>query len=205
MNDLVTHGPTLRDIEQSISGLLEILEDPNITEEERGTAQQELSRWVGEEVGKVDRVRGFLRHCRIMKDIAEQEAKDIAARAKIWEDRRRRLSEICMMVMDERGVKRLEGATGVLRIQTNGGQQKLNVAQPELVPDEFRVYRLSLSIQDAETISRALADSGAVECLRRVYNMYPEIDELKVRDALENGEAVPGAYLDPRGEHLRVA
>lgn len=213
---------TLRDIEQSISGLLEILEDPAITEEERAVAQDQLVHWIGEELSKVDRVRGFIRHCIAMGSSAESTAKEYTARARLWDERKCRLSDLCMLVMEERGVKKLEGAGGLLRIQINGGKQALTISDEKLIPDEFRVMRITAPVKLLQWLPlQKLQAAGA--------RVSYEIDEQKVRTALAepcpactgiisldttidncpacggSGKAgVPGAHLEPRGSHLRL-
>lgn len=211
---------TLRDIEQSVAGLIEILEDPNLTEEERAVAQDELTRWVDAEIVKVDRVRGFLRHCRTMEAIAKDTAKEYAERAKLWDERRRRLADMCIMIMEQRGVKKLEGAGGFLRIQANGGRQELTISDEKLIPDEFRMIRIAAPVKLLRWLPlEKLIAAGA--------KVSYETNTDKVRLALEepcpacngvellgepqcpacggSGKAgVPGARLEPRGQHLRT-
>ena len=151
---------SLWQIEESILGLSEIIESPDTTEEEKQAARAEIERWAEAEVAKVDRVRAFLRHCKVMEDAAKFEAMTMKSRGERWGERAKRLKEICMAVMDRRGVKRLEGQSGVLRIQVNGGKVALKITNEGLVPEEYVGYHGYIS-STAWRILRSLISANA--------------------------------------------
>ncbi len=161
---------SLWQIEDSIIGLQEIIEAPESTEEEKAAARGELDRWVQEEVGKVDRVRAFLRHCAVMSDAAKFEADAMKRRGDQWAERGRRLKEICISAMQARGVKRLEGQSGVLRVQKAGGLQALNITNEALIPEAFRIHTIVLKSFEWLALCRVLRSSqepaiaGLIEC-----------------------------------------
>jgi hypothetical protein len=163
------HGSiSLWDIEQSVLGLSEIIESPDTTDDEKQAARGELERWAEAEVAKVDKVRGFLKHCTLMASAAYAESKVMAERQAMWEGRARRLKEICLAVMDARGVKRLEGQSGVLRIQANGGKQALKITNEGLVPDEYCettvTFRTPQWNQVVRSLSPAAQQNVAANC-----------------------------------------
>lgn len=128
---------SLWQIEDSIIGLSEIIESPEASEEEKAAARAELERWTQEEVCKVDRVRNFLRHCQVMSDAAKFESDAMRRRGQQWEERGKRMKEIIIAAMQARGVKRLEGQSGVLRTQSAGGKQALVITNESLIPEEM--------------------------------------------------------------------
>lgn len=190
-------------IEESIMGLTEIIESPDASEDERAAAKNELERWILEEIGKVDRVRGFLKHCDMMEAAAKAEARAMSARAKLWADRASRLKQISLAVMEARGVKRLEGRGGVLRRQGNGGLQRLKIGNETIVPEEYYRYGLTMDFEDWIVVQAQLKIYP--ECLRRLLaSVTKQINTDKIRHDLQSGIGVPGCELEDRAEHLRV-
>lgn len=199
-----TPNLTLWRIEESIIGLQEIIESPDTSEDEKQTAFSEMAAWVQREVEKVDGVRAWLRHCAVMEDAAKFEAAAMNARAKRWAERARRIKDICLTFMEIRGLKRLEGQSGVLRMHGNGGYQPLKIARPDLVPDEYRVYALKIAAHDWKQLQRILLLADAGDLLRKMLaGVVEALDEAKIRSALVLKENVPGAELEERGHHLR--
>ncbi len=230
---------TLWDIEQSVAQLMALLDDPEIAEEERAVAVAELERWVCAEVRKVDAIRAVLRNCdqreaEALAAVADarQELERQRARAAVFSNRRDRIKAMVMAAMGAMGLRKIEGKTGRLRIQDNGGKQALKITNEPLVPDEYRVFSFRLSATQWQFLQRLIgstyADSTPAGAILRAMlsSCAPSIDEAKVRAALEskcpiceamgdiasncsdcNGtgkQRVPGAELEAKGEHLRV-
>jgi hypothetical protein len=63
----------------------------------------------------------------------------------------------------------------LFRIQANGGKLPLLIADPKLIPDEYK------------------------------YTPEPVADNEKIRQAIESGEVLPFASIGERGTHLRIA
>lgn len=226
-------SPSLWDIEASILGLAEIMESQEVTEEERAAARSEMERWVKAEVGKVDRIRGFLKHCAMMEASAKDEAEVMQVRANIWENRARRLKDLVLAAMGASGQKRIEGRTGLLRVQANGGKLPLKITRADLVPENLVGYYGFIAAnawgwlrskigteawnqwsgrQDVQMERRPMQ-----EAIRKALEMkcavcdgeghYEPTGEMQPKPCSEcNGTGrgtVPGAELEPRQNHLR--
>ncbi len=89
------------------------------------------------EVKKVDGIRRYLSFASTQVDAAKAEAAFQLERARLWEARADRLKAFVMEVMKGWGRSKLEGSTGPLRIQGNGGKQPVIVTDLALVPDEL--------------------------------------------------------------------
>ena len=72
------------------------------------------------------------------------------------------------------------------------------MAQPELVPDEYRI--LTLKVRADKWDPEAFASAG----LESIAASEAEISNELIRKALEGGSAVPGAHLEARGEHVEA-
>ncbi len=228
---------TLWDIEQSVAQLMALLDDPDIAEDERAVAIAELERWVCAEVKKVDAIRAVLRNCdqreaEALAAVADarQELERQRARAAVFANRRDRIKAMVMAAMGAMGLRKIEGKTGRLRIQANGGKQALKITNELLVTDEYRVFSFRLAAPVWYRLQRILGfgiEIDSAPILRAMLaTATPSIDEAKVRAALEskcpiceamgdiasncsdcNGtgkQSVPGAELEAKGEHLRV-
>lgn len=198
---------TLWDIERTLADLMIAREDAQ-TDEERAACDESIAVYVKAEIAKVDGLRAYLKHCEMMQHHAGSEAALQAAREKAWAQRRERLKDRIVEVLDAIGRKRVEGRTGILRIQGNGGVKPLVVQVPGMVPDEMMAATVRLRLSQAKAL---FEDIGRCN--------WPDEDELKarfweaitsatpneflIRRALEAGEAVPGCFLDDRGRHLR--
>lgn len=223
-------GISLWDIEQSIITLSEIIESPETTEDEKAAARGELERWTQAEIAKVDRVRAFLRHCAVMSDAAKFEADAMRRRGDQWAERGRRLKEICIAAMQASGQKRLEGQSGVLRIQAAGGKQALTITDERLVPPQYKTYTYTFThsqlvwlckhvnipgevkgptiAMDTEAIRKAL-DTPCKACGGAGYTGHiysgEESENVPCVDCNGSGRMlVPGAELAPRVQVLRV-
>ncbi len=225
---------TLWDIEQSVAQLLALLDDPEIAEDERAVAVAELERWVCAEVRKVDAIRAVLRNCdqreaEALAAVADarKELEIQRARAAVFSNRRDRIKAMCMAAMGAMGLRKIEGKTGRLRIQANGGKQALRITNEPLVPDEYRTFTFRLAAPAWQRLQRNLTGDPMLRAM--LATAVSGIDEAKLRAALEincgacygkgraqfedadciycNGtgkQRVPGAELIPRGESLRV-
>jgi len=224
-------GLTLWAIEESILGLAEVIESPDATQEEKAIAQQELVAWTEREVTKVDRVRAFLRHCETMEQAAKLEKQRMDSLATVWANRAKRLKDICLSIMQHRDVKRLEGATGVIRRQANGGKLALVIDRADLVPPKYKTFTYTFTHSqlvwlckhvnipgevhgpdarmDESAIRKALETNCAVcEGNGKVYSPNPGMDEAEMISCSQcdgtGHQLVPGARLEERGEHVRV-
>ncbi len=221
---------TLWEIESSLMGLIEIREDPNSSEEEKAVADSEIQKYVEAEIKKVDRIRNFLRHCDLMADAAKFEADAMRRRGQQWEERGRRLKELCITAMNARGQKRLEGQSGTLRIQAAGGKRALKITRDDLVPNQYRVATIVANYSMARTLplEDICASGGSVkwssdtEAIRKAMDTpcqsckgsggsitMSTIGTFIKQDPCEDCRGtgytvVAGCCLEPRKESLRV-
>lgn len=190
-----TPNVSLWDIESSVAQLIALLDEPDINPEEYAIAVQELERWVCAEVRKVDSIRALIRNCdqREAEALAavagaRQEMERQRARAAVFANRRERVKGMALTAMGTMGLRKIEGKTGRLRIQGNGGTQKLNITNQPLIPDEYRVFSFQLSAKWWQSMQRILGAHGYAdgELMRAMLlTATPSIDEAKVRAALE--------------------
>ena len=222
-------------IEASVAQLLQIIDDPEAQEEERSVAIAELERYVAAEVKKVDAVRAVIRHCEreeaealAAKKMALQEAELQSGRAQVFASRRDRIKRMVMAAMEFMGVRKLEGRTGRLRVQANGGKQALTITDRSLIPAEYEdvVVRMPARIwvrhSPPEFSTAAKTVEVATDRIRKTLETPCAVcDGRAVVDAGQDADGqpvvkgcdacagtgrmlVPGARLEPRGEQLRV-
>ncbi len=196
------HRMSLWAIDETIDQLVTMREEPDISEEERLAIDGQLEEWVSRQLEKFDGCYGYIRY----EEQQAKMAKEVSDTADEWmqvhENRARRVRDMVKRVMDGRGIRRVSGAVGSFTICHNGGKQAVKIPQPDLVPDPFRVWRFSLSYAAFEQLKYALSFHARGSELLHDIKSIP--DEAKVRAELERGEPVAGAYLEERGNHLRV-
>jgi hypothetical protein len=147
---------------------------------------------------KVDGIRNYLRWQENEAAVRTKEAEEqaiLAGRAQANIDR---VKDMCLWVMQQLGVKKLEGGLHWLRRQGNGGLRKVDVRQPELVPDAFQKVTAVITLKAWNTIR----DLEGVELPELVF-CEPWTE--RIRATLERGGAVPGCVLIERGEHVRTS
>jgi len=180
-------------------------------------AEEAIQQYAGAEVRKVDGVRRYIRACDAQAAVAKAEALVQSQRAKAWESRRDRLNASVLGIMQAFGLRKLEGETGRFRIQANGGVAPVTVTDVSILPDEYKsiVVKMSLSAW-ADLLDRAGSEMTTcggqilpnIESIRSSLNavcpMCQAIDIMCAHCGGTGKQGVPGARLDPRGEHLRV-
>jgi hypothetical protein len=137
---IVTHHDiSLFDLEAGLVDLVDELDECQ-TEEERATCTALIREWLSREVRKVDSVRAYIRHAETMAQAAMEEANRQLERSRAWTARLDRVKAMVVSVMGSFGLKKLEGRTGELRVQNNGGKAPLNITDESLIPDELWRY-----------------------------------------------------------------
>jgi hypothetical protein len=218
---------TLWTMEESLLQLVAAREDAaadmEISEDERRDRLQvidtALADYIRQEITKVDNVRSYLMHCKLMAEAARAERAAMEARVRIWEARESRLKGICISALDAADKKRVEGKTGSLSVRGNGGLQPLVVDQPEMVPDEVCVWVGTVGPAVWERIQMLAITDPATKLERQPSNAAirealgkpcPECGALPApSDACQTcggtgTMGVPGAHLEPRGRCLVV-
>lgn len=197
----MTNSLTLWEIE---SGLLDLLEARDAAEDDAGRAacDQAIAEYVAREIDKVDRIRGLLKHCELVAKAAREEAADQQKRAQMWEARRDRVKELVKTVMEAHGLKRIEGRTGRLRLQGNGGLAPLEIISPDNLPEECCKYVGWIGgalWARWRVLLTAAGLTGSSD-----FSLQRAPDSERVRAAVLRDGGVPGARLGERGSHVRV-
>lgn len=151
---------TLWELEEQLVALMHAREDPDISDEDRAGVEEALAVYVHKEIRKVDRIREYLRMCELGAQAAKEEAARHHQWAKMWEQRKEWLKASCKAAMEAFGAKRLDGRSGYLLLKKNGGLQGLTIVNPDLLPDEYCDYRLTLSAGQMVLVRQLLEDHG---------------------------------------------
>lgn len=194
-------GLSLFVIEDALTQLLEAREEltaghpTDDTPAELAEVEKALAEYVAREVSKVDGIHSYLKYATLTAAAARQEAREYEGRARRLEANADRLKAICIDVMQTAGKTRLEGTCGrALAVQGNGGLAPLSV-QEDILPPGYRLVTVRMRRDDYD-----LLDLESV--VHRVMSDTPNHDD--IRDAIRQGEDVPGAHLGERGKQLRV-
>jgi len=188
-------GLSIFQIESELAELMAFREECN--DEERAAVDGQIAEYVKREVAKVDALRSYMKHCQVMADAAAAEVKVQSQRAHSWKTRLEYLKERCGEAMGILGKKKLEGRTGYLLLKANGGKQALTIATPGLVPEEYVLYRGWMSARAYAAIPEQIRG-------REDFIFEREPRQEMIRGSLEKGEHIPGARLEPRGEHVEI-
>ncbi len=92
------------------------------------------------------------------------------------ENRIKRIKEWYRQNLDAMGKSKVPTKYGVMSVQNNGGKAPLKIDDASRIPDAYLT-----------TVPE-----------------HKEVDNEALYEALKNGEAVPGAHLEPRGRSLRI-
>ena len=174
MVDLELARLSLYDLSRQLVELMAFREEP-LESDERQAVDHEIARYVAAEIQKVDNIRGYLRQCELMEQGHRTEADRQTKMAQDWEERARVLKQASIRALENVGKTKVEGRTGSLRIQKNGGVQPLEITDEKAIPSEYTPLTIT----------------------------YP-LDKDALRRDLAAGKVVPGARLSERGVHLRV-
>ena len=186
--------------------------------------------YIHREITKVDGCRSFWRTAETAIENARAEAKRQMDRVKSWEAKFSRLKAMIASVMDERGLKKLEGKTGSFLLKTNGGKQPVIVTDPALVPDEFCEVTVTMSAAAWAWAQRLIASDIAspntftarvgprtprLELIRTAMEERCEMCRDHAGTVIIDGRrdtcfacggtglaGVPGAYLEARQKHV---
>lgn len=156
--------------------------------------------YIGKEVQKVDSIAHVLLDLEGRRFLHSQEADRLKMLAAGEEATAKRIKEMVLLVMDEFGVAKLEGALHDLKAQGNGGVPALTIAQPDLVPEGYK----TVSFQIPLSYVKRLLDAVPHEVTRQLQQTGTGFDNTGIRAALVADKGVPGCRLEPRGRHLRI-
>lgn len=193
-------GMSLYQIESDLTELMVAREEAE-DDDGRAAVDQAIEEYAGRELRKVDSIRSYILHCEAQIKAAKTEGERIAMYRNSWEDRRDHLKAVCVSVIDRFiPSRRVEGHTGALRIQANGGPQLITIYDESLVPDFFKQTTVTMALQDW---AGRLVKHATLAGIK--FDAVAQISNARLRAALEAGEEVPGAHLEDRGQHLRIS
>jgi hypothetical protein len=184
--------------------------------EDLAPIEQTIREYVGRELRKVDGIRSYLKHAEMMVHGAKNEAKVQNDRANAWQGRIDRLKEFCRGTMEAWVVKRLDGSKGSLLLKGNGGRRSVTITDASLIPEEFVQYEGQISGQAWEWLRIAIPNWIGLQDvhMERVPHKGRIGEALAAACPLCSGSGkhcdgdglarVPGARLEPRGNHVEV-
>jgi hypothetical protein len=170
---------TLADYVDAVTAILEASEG-EITPGVQAQLE-ELERVAGP-THKVDGYKDALLRWSTAAEARQKMAEQYATEAKALENRAKRLKEYIAACMTRLGVKRLEGESGVLRLQRNG-QPSLEFDPKAPVPRELE--RVTLVI-DAETLDAIRATVPVPD-----EHVTRELDTARLKQLLKDGKPLP--------------
>lgn len=224
-------------LDQELTDLLElreqILEDSLPGDADLTGVDAEIQAYMEQLPSKVDGVAHVLRHFTEQADFADREIKRLKARKAQIEENAQRLKDYAAAVIEKqpapaKGCRKLVGQHSTLMLKGNGGVQPLVIAQPELVPEEYRLVIATFRADEYERLWPFMTIPGvmAVPIAKDVKPDNARIREVLMQpcercdggtdvliDDVATGciacggtgrNAVPGAHLEPRGQHIEV-
>lgn len=223
---------TLMEIESALSELLtaraEAEEMPEAEREQALAAVDDaLAEYVSREVQKADSIIGFCRNLKRAMEAAKEDRDYYAKRAEFLKRTLDRVKDLTHTAMEFVGKKRIDGRNGYLMLKGNGGVEPLTIDDPAMIPDEFKVVRVTMSAKDFNRLRPIIAKMAIT-----IPAIDAEVSQSRIREALAQpcwncgGEGtmpdafdgvgpcavcdgsgkntVPGAHLEPRGSHVEI-
>lgn len=218
-------------LKTELAELMAFRQDEELDAEARAAIDAQIKAYVSAELRKVDNVAGFIRYRRSGAAEARAEAKRLSALADSWERDEEYLLGLVKDLMVEFRETKLEGRYGYLKLQANGGNQALDIYNKELIPEEMVDYRGFITSKCWTQILVACDLAGVHPAEWEGVQLQREPRSGMVREALakpcpacddlgettdwrgrdvcsrcdgQKGNVVPGARLEPRGQHVRI-
>lgn len=197
---------SLYHIETDLLQLLEYREERQAdttepaSEEELKAIDGEIQKCMEQLPAKVEGVAGIVRMWRATASQAKSERDRYARIVSAIEAREKRLLAYAADVMillpePAKGCRKLMGRDGSqLLLKGNGGIQPLAVDEA-MLPDDFRDVTVVMPLTKWNSVSPTLPNC-------RITQTAP--GNARIREAIARGEGVPGAHLEPRGQHVEV-
>lgn len=160
-------------------------------------AEAELKEYLAQEVRKVEGIASYIRYCDAMEERCDQEVKRLRERRQSWAQRRDRVKQFVLDVMQQFDVKKFETSTSAIRRQANGGTVAPVITDPLNVPSRYVRLTVQMTQEQFEQLPMAVRMKLSVK--------EREFATGKIAADLAAGIEVPGAKAGQRQEHLRVA
>jgi hypothetical protein len=195
---------SLFDLDERLIDLMDRAEEESAeTGEVPEEVAQEIMDYLEAFRSKVDRVVGYWRWQESIATICGQESERLATRRRAAEARVMRLKRMLLYFMAARDLKRLEGESASIGMQTNG-MASLHIDDPLQLEDAFFERELRISRAELQEIVNQLPEG---EPRRRLDVTLAqdgwEVNGSAVRAALANNLPVEGARL-VKGRHVRI-
>lgn len=203
-------------------------------EEELKTIEGLIRDYLKREVRKVDNIAYTVKEFEARAVAQAEEAKRMVAKAEKNSETVKRIKQMVLEVMQEFGEKKLPGRLFTITRQGNGGVQALTIAQPDLVPDHLRTVTVRMRGNDFKAVPNdtrksmeVVSDEPSNTPIRTILEraeierkaIMKEAEELAkgaseaalysqkdyISKKLARLSGVPGARLEPRGEHLKIS
>lgn len=209
--------PSLYELSLEILALDELLAEAggDISE---GSGNEQLAKWLDEfdwmQATKVDNIGQYHAALKAQVEMYRAEAKKFQEKAGVTENKQKALRNRILEVMRLRdnpktGVifKELLGKLFKIRRVNNGGERPVGLLATQLaIPEEYRtppappqldVDKVRKVLEAAEAAALQLADA------KKRGEKHPQ--EKLLEEAVKKAEDLkPFAYLEPRGEHVRI-
>lgn len=118
----------------------------------------------------------LIKNLKSQSEAINNEIKNLTNRRNSTDKRIQQIKQYFMDYLRYTGKTKFWTPRGTMSIAKNGGKRTLKIDDANLVPAEFKTT---------------------------VYNEVMDLDMIRLK--LESGEIVPGAYLEERGEYLKVS
>ncbi len=148
-------GMTLYEVLDDLVALQDTI-DMCETPEQRAECEAALQRAIDAQIRKVDNFNRFLSHLESQVDLAEKEIKRLKAREAVFANLQERLEKYAIFVMQQRGLRKLDGDTSSLTLRVNA--PGVDIDDEAAVPGQFKTIRQEVAI-DRRGIKKAI-DAG---------------------------------------------
>lgn len=201
----VTEKPnlTLYGIETQLLELLNfrdsVAEDPDMSpseiEQSLKACDLQIAEYIRAEVKKCDGIARYLREFETRAEALKAEATRCNEMAKAWEKRHDNLEAMVIDIMQVTKQTRIDGRHSILQLKKN--PPSVEVAQPELVPNELMRISVTLPLDSWHKICETLDVPGIREG-------HPEPMKTEIAKRLKEGDGVPGCRLRTDSVRLEV-
>ena len=166
---------SLYELNDAILSIVEMLGDPEITDEDARNALSEALAVSEEQVGmRLEHLAKAVRQADAQAEMFKGEAAHFREKARVAENTAARIKGYVKEFLDGRGQAKFVAGCHTWAIQANGGKQAITMPDdPCELPTDYQ-------------------------------RVVIEADTDKIRQHLEGGQEVPGCELLPRGTHVRV-
>lgn len=177
---------TLYAVESDLAALLECVETVEPAQEQEFLTA--LGAALESAKDKRDRVAQYMAHCESQVELAKAEMDRLRERRASFETQLEKLKTYVARVMDEAGVRKLEGNSVTFSLRKNPAS--VEVLDEEAVPASYKTATLTMSGELVDCVLDALDIDAQVK-------LAWSCDKRAIKSALDGGADVPGAAIAP--------